>query len=187
MWQGSCHRVLDVCHQVRQAVVRRAELLEIQAGMASSEPGGHLSQADVPDVDAAADSFGVSELLRHLDEPAAIQAGGVLEKYQGTVRPLAEAGIQLTQPGEQTVRLCPHLTLVMDDEAGDAAREAVGECLYQRAVPPVQHVDAPVQVDDGQARMGRDESQDMLELIWRVGVDLGGRAHLGEAQPGESK
>ena len=45
------------------------------------------------DVDAAADSFGVSELLRHLDEPAAIQAGGILEKYQGTVRPLAEAGI----------------------------------------------------------------------------------------------
>jgi hypothetical protein len=27
----------------------------------------------------------------------------------------------------------------------------------------------------------------MLELIWRVGVDLGGRAHLGEAEPGEPK
>jgi hypothetical protein len=25
----------------------------------------------------------------------------------------------------------------------------------------------------------------MLELIWRVGVDLGGRAHLGEAEPGQ--
>ena len=34
VWQGSCHRVLDVCHQVGQAVVRQAELLEIQAGMA---------------------------------------------------------------------------------------------------------------------------------------------------------
>ena len=73
----------------------------------------------------------------------------------------------------------------MDDEAGDTAREAVGEFPHQRAVPPVQHVDAPAQVDDGQARMGRHEPQDMLELIWRVGVDLGGRAHLGEAEPGE--
>jgi len=43
VWQGSCHRILDVRHQVRQAMVRRAEFLEIQAGMASSEPGGHLS------------------------------------------------------------------------------------------------------------------------------------------------
>ena len=33
--------------------------------------------------------------------------------------------------------------------------------------------------------MGRHEPQDMLELIWRVGIDLGGRAHLGEAEPGE--
>jgi len=41
--QGGCHRILDVGHQVRQTVVRRAEFLEIQAGMASSEPGGHLS------------------------------------------------------------------------------------------------------------------------------------------------
>jgi len=29
----------------------------------------------------------------------------------------------------------------------------------------VQHVDTPAQVDDGQARMGRHEPQDMLELI----------------------
>src|SRR6266550_5509473 len=134
------------------------------------------------DIDAAADSFGVQESLHYLDEPPAIQSGGVLEENHGSIRPLAEASIQLTHPGEQTVRLCPHLALVMDDEAGDAAREAVGECLYQRAVPSVQHVDAPVQVDDGQARMGRHESQDMLELIWRVGVDLSGRAHLGEAE-----
>jgi hypothetical protein len=33
--------------------------------------------------------------------------------------------------------------------------------------------------------MGRYEPQDMLELVWRVGVDLGARAHLGEAEPGE--
>src|ERR1700726_1462280 len=137
------------------------------------------------DVDAAADSFGVPESLRYLDEPPAIQSGGVLEENHGSVRPLAEASIQFTHPGKQTVRLCPHLTLVMDDEAGDTAREAVGECPDQRAVPPVQHVDGAAQVDDGQARMGRYEPQDMLELIWRVGVDLGGRAHLGEAEPGE--
>jgi hypothetical protein len=185
VWQGSCHRILDVCHQVGQAVVRQVELLEIHAGMAVSEPGGHLSQADVSDVDAAAYSFGVPELFRHLDEPSAIQAGGVLEENQGTSWPLAEAGIQLTHPGEQTVRLCPHLTLVVNDEAGDAAREAVGEFLYQRAVPPMQHVDAPVQVNDGQGWMRRYEPQDMLELIWRVGVDLGACAHLGEAEPGE--
>jgi len=101
------------------------------------------------DIDAAADSFGVPESLRYLDEPPAIQSGGVLEENQGTVRPLAEASVQLTHPGEQTVRLCPHLTLVVDNEAGDTAREAVGEFPYQRAVPPVQHVDAPAQVDDG--------------------------------------
>ena len=183
--QGRRHRVLDVCRQVGQAVVRQAELLEIQAGMAVCEPGDHLSQADVSDVDAAADPLGIQEPLRHLDEPAAIQSGGVLEENHGTVRPLAEAGIQLTHPGEQTVRLCPHLTLVMDDEAGHAAREAVGEFPHQRAVPPVQHIDAPAQVDDGQARVGRHEPQDMLELIGRVGVDLGGRARLGEAEPGE--
>jgi hypothetical protein len=137
------------------------------------------------DIDAAADSFGVPESLRYLDEPSAIQSGGVLEENHGSVRPLAEVSVQLTQPREQTVRLCPHLTLVMDDEAGDTAREAVGECPDQRAVPPVQHVDGAAQVDDGQARMARHEPQDMLELIWSVGVNLGGRARLGEAEPGE--
>jgi len=185
VWQGGCHRILDVCYQVRQAVVRQVELLEIQAGMAVPESGGHLSQADVSDVDADAYSFRVPELFRHLDEPSAIQSGGVLQEKQGTSWLLAEAGIQLTHPGEQTVGLCPHLTLVVNDEAGDTAREAVGEFLHQRAVPPMQHVDGPVQVDDGQGWMGRYEPQDLLELIWRVGVDLGARAHLGEAQPGE--
>jgi hypothetical protein len=183
--QSSRHRILDVCYQIGQAVVCQVELLEIQAGMAVSESGDHLSQADVSDVDADAYSFGVPELFRHLDEPSAIQSRGVLEENQGTSWPLAEAGIQLTHPGEQTVRLCPHLTLIVNDEARDAAREAVGEFLYQRAVPPIQHVDPPVQVDDGQGWMGRYKPQDLLELIWRIGVDLGARAHLGEAEPGE--
>src|ERR1700745_40313 len=104
--------------------------------MAISEPSDPLSQADVSDVDTATDSFGVPEPLGHLDEPPAIQSGGVFQENQGTVRPLAEASVQLTHPGEQTIRLCPHLTLVVDNEAGDTAREAVGEFPYQRAVPP---------------------------------------------------
>jgi hypothetical protein len=182
--EGRGHRILDVGHQVGQALVRRVERLEVQAGMAVCEPGGHLSQADMPDIDAAADPLGVPEPFGHLDEPSAIQPGRVLEENQGTIRPLAKVGVQLTQPGQQTVRLGPHLALVVDDEPGDAAREAVGEFLDQRAVPAVQHVDTPVQVDDGQARMGRHEPQDILERIRRVGVDLGARAHLCEAQPG---
>ena len=97
MWQGASHRVLNVRHQAGQSVVRRAELLEVQARMAAPEGGGHLSQANVADVDAATDPFSGLELLRHLDEPAAIQAGGVLEKNKGTVRPLAKPGIQLAQ------------------------------------------------------------------------------------------
>ena len=137
------------------------------------------------DVDAAADPLSGLKALRHLDEPAAIQSGGVLEEDEGAIGPLAEASIQLAQSGEQAVRLCRHLTLVMDDQAGDAAGEAVGEFPHHGAVPPVQHVDATAQVDDGQARMGGHELQDILELVRRVGVHLGGHAHLGEAEPSE--
>src|SRR5438128_1755175 len=109
MWQGAFHRVLNVRYQVGQSVVRRAELLEVQAGMAASEPGGHLPQADVADVDAATNPLGVLETLRHLDEPAAIQSGGVLEKNEGTIRPLAKVGIQLAHRGKQAACLCRHL------------------------------------------------------------------------------
>ena len=73
----------------------------------------------------------------------------------------------------------------MDDEAGDAACEAVGEFRHQGAVPPMQHVDAAAEVDDGQARVSGHELQDILELVRRVGVHLRGRAHLGEAEPSE--
>gem|GEM_PF-1379194 len=93
VWQGASHRVLDVRHQVGQAVVHRAELPEVQARMVVSEPGGRLSQANVTDVDAATDSLGFFQPLRNLDEPAAIQSGGVLEKEEGAVPPLAKAGI----------------------------------------------------------------------------------------------
>ena len=153
--------------------------------MAVSEPGGRLSQADVADVEAATDSLGSLKTLRHLDEPAAIQSSGVLEKDEGPIGPLAETSIQLAQSGNQAVRLCRHLTLVMDDQSGDAAREAVGEFPHHGAVPRVQDVDATVQVDDRQARMGGHELQEMLELVRRVRVHLGGRAHLGEAETSE--
>src|SRR5580704_1227826 len=103
MRQGASHRVLDVRYQAGQAVVGRAELLEVQAGMAVPEPGGRLSQADVADVDAAADSLGVLEPLGHLDEPAAIQSGGVLEEDHGPIRALAKAGIQFAHSGKQAL------------------------------------------------------------------------------------
>src|ERR1700721_2773012 len=127
MRQGASHRVLDVRYQAGQAVVGRAELLEVQAGMAVPEPGGRLSQADVADVNTAANSLGVLKPLGHLDEPAAIQPGGALEKNQGPVRALAKAGIQFAHPGQQALGLCSHLTFVMDDQAGDPACESVSE------------------------------------------------------------
>jgi hypothetical protein len=185
MRQRASHRVLDVRDQVGQPVILRAEFLEIQAGMAVSEPGGRLSQADVADVEAATDSLSGLKALGHLDEPAAIQSSGVLEKHEGAIGPLAEASIQLVHGGEQAVGLCRHLTLVMDDQSGHAAGEAVGEFPHHGAVPPVQHVDATVQVDDRQARMGGHELQDVFELVRRVRVHLGGRAHLGEAETSE--
>jgi hypothetical protein len=33
--------------------------------------------------------------------------------------------------------------------------------------------------------MGGDEAQDILQLIWRIGVHLGRHAHLGETEPSE--
>src|SRR5262249_11086855 len=111
--------------------------------------------------------------------------GGVLEKNEGTARQLAKPGIQLAHRGKQSVCLYPHLTFVMDDQAGDAACEAVGEFPHRGTVPSVQYVDATVQVDNGQTCMGGHELQDVLELVGRVGVHLGGHAHLGEAEPGE--
>ena len=153
--------------------------------MAVPEPGGRLSQADVADVDAAADPLGVLEPLGHLDEPAAIQPGGVLQENQGPVRALAQAGIQLAHSGQQALGLCSHLTFVMDDQAGDPAREAVSEFAHHGAVSPVQHVEAAAQVDHRQAGLGGHERQHVVELVRCLGVHLGRRAHLGEAQPGE--
>jgi len=124
----------------------------------------------VADVDAATHSLSGLKTLGHLDEPAAIQSCGVLEEHEGAIGPLAKVSIQLAQSGEQAVGLCRHLALVMDDQPGDAAGEAVGEFPHHGAVPPVQHVDATVQVDDRQACMGGHELQDGFELVWRVRV-----------------
>src|SRR5258707_645903 len=85
----AAHRVLDVCGQLRQPDVPGAKARKAQAGMAACEPGGRLPYAEVADVDAAADPFGVLELLRQRDEPARLQAGGVLEEEERTCRPLA--------------------------------------------------------------------------------------------------
>jgi hypothetical protein len=185
MRQGAPDRVPDVVREAGQAVVRRAELLQVQAGMAAAERGGHLPQAHVADIDAAADPLSVLEPLRHLDEPSAIQPGRVLEEDEGTVRPLAKARVQVAQAGQQAIRMRLHLALVVDDQAGDTACEAVGEFAHQGAVPPVQHVHVAVQVHHGQARMGGHELQDILEVVRRAGVYLGGHPHLGEAEPRE--
>ena len=155
--------------------------------MALAERGGHLPQANVADIDAAADPLSVLEPLRHLDEPSAIQPGRVLEEYEGTIRPLAKARIQVAQAGQQAIRMRLHLALVVDDQAGDTACEAVGEFAHQGAVPPVQHVHVAVQVHHGQARMGGHELQDILEVVRRAGVYLGGHPHLSEAEPRESE
>ena len=66
---------------------------------------------------------------------------------------LAQARVELAQHGEQAVGLVPHVALVVDDQAADAAREAGGELHNRGAVLLVQQVDAAVQVDRGQARV----------------------------------
>src|SRR6516165_5054961 len=93
MRQGASHRVLDVRHQVGQTVVCRTELLQVQAGMAVAEPGGDLPEANVADINAAADPLSVVEPLRDLNEPSAIKPGGVLEKDEGTSRPRAKVRV----------------------------------------------------------------------------------------------
>ena len=49
----------------------------------------------------------------------------------------------------------------------------------------IQHIDAAVQVDHRQVRMRGHEPQHVLKLVRRVGIHLGGQAHLGEAEPGQ--
>jgi len=129
--------------------------------MAAGEAGRCLPYADVADVEAAADSLGVLEPLRHLDKPGWLQASSVLEIDEGSVRPLAKALIELTHPSEQRVCLPRHVTLVMDDQAGHAAREAVSELRNQSAARPVQHIDATVQVNHRQVRMRGHKLQKM--------------------------
>jgi hypothetical protein len=74
---------------------------------------------------------------------------------------------------------------VVDDEASDAAREAVGELSHHAVATLVQHIDAAIQMDHRQDRMRRHEPQNMLKLIRCVGIHLGGQAHLSKAQTGE--
>jgi hypothetical protein len=148
--------------------------------MAACEPGGRLPPAEVPDVDAAADPLGVLELLRQLDEPARVQAGGVLEEDERAVWQLAQARVELAQHGQQAVGLVPHLPVVVDDQAADAAREAAGELPDRGAALLVQQVDAAVQVDRGQARVRGDELQDVLS-------SPGESAYVSAARPAWAK
>ena len=138
--------------------------------MAAPERGRRLPDAEVADIDAATDSFSVAEPLRHLDEPPGLQARGVLEKDQGAARPLAQPRIELAHRAEQAVCLLPHLILVMDDKAGDAAGESVGELPDDGAAGLGQHIDAAVQVDRRPVRVRGHEPQNVLELRWRVGI-----------------
>ena len=109
--------------------------------MAEPEPGGGLFDADVADIDAEANPLRVLKLLRHLHEPAQIQAGGVLEEDEGAIGPLAKAGIQLAHPFEHAVGVCLHLALVMDDHSSDTACEAVSEFPDRGPASLVENVD----------------------------------------------
>jgi hypothetical protein len=73
----------------------------------------------------------------------------------------------------------------MDDQASDAACEAVRELPHHAEATLVQHVDATIQMDHGKVRMRRHEPQNVLKLIRCVGIHLGGQAHLSETEPGE--
>jgi len=83
--------------------------------------------------------------------------------------------------------LFPHHLFVMDDQASDAPREAVGELPDHGATTLIQHIDATVKVDDRQVWVGGHELQNMRKLVWRVGIYLGSQAHLGEAEPSKLK
>ena len=74
---------------------------------------------------------------------------------------------------------------VMDDKTGDAARKSVGELPDHGAAGLVQHIDAAVQMDHGPVPVRGHEPQQVLKLRWRVGIYLGGHAHLGETEPSQ--
>ena len=137
------------------------------------------------DVDAATHSLSVLEPFRYLDKPGQLQAGGVLEKDDGTVWPLAQARVELAQHGKQAACLCSHLTFVVHDQAGHAACESAGESRDHVTARLVQEIDAAVQVDHRQVRMRRHEGQNMLQLVRCAGVHLGGQAQLREAEPSQ--
>jgi len=66
---GAIHRILDVRGKIGQPPVPGRKSPEAQAGVVAVEPGRSLPHADMADVDAAADLFGVEEPLRQFDEP----------------------------------------------------------------------------------------------------------------------
>ena len=145
--QCAAHRVLHLGGELGQPAVPGVKVPEAQTRMTAGEAGRGLPYPDVADVEAAADPLRVLQPLRHLDEPGWLQAGGVLEIDQRSVRPLAQARVEVTHPGQQPIRLRCHLSFVVDDQAGHPARIAAGELGHDGAARLMQHVDATVQVD----------------------------------------
>jgi Fe-S oxidoreductase len=182
---GAAHRVLDVRYQAGQAGVGRAEAAQGDIGMAAGEPGGGLPDPDVAHVDAGADPLGVLQLFGQLDEPPGFQAGRVFEEHPGRVRDAAEAGVQVPQGAHRIVGRVAHAGLVVDDHAGQAPGQAVGELLDQAAVPLVQQVQPAIQVNRRAARVRRHVREQPVKVVRRVGVQLGGQAGLGETEAGQ--
>ena len=179
---GAAHRVLDVGGQLGQPGVAGAEVPEVQAGMAAGEPGGRQPVAEVADIDAAATRSTSWSFSATSTNQAGSRWAAYSRKTKGAVRPLAQARVELAQHGQQAVGLVPHVALVVDDQAADAAREAVGELPDRGAALLVQQVEAAVQVDYRQVWVRGHEIQDVLKLAGRVGVRLGGQARLSEAE-----
>lgn len=179
------HRVLDVRHQAGQAGVGRAEAAQGDIGMAAREPGRGPPDADVTHVDAAADLVGVFDLLGQLDEPRGLQAGRVLEEHRRRARDAPEPGVQVTQGRRRVIGRLTHVGLVVDDHAGQAPGQAGGELLDQAAVPLAQQVQPAIEVNGRAARVRRHIRQQPVEVVRRVGVQLGGQAVLGETEAGQ--
>ncbi len=183
--QRAAHSILNVRDQTGQPTVRWAEVSGAQPRMAAAKPGGRLPYADVADVDTAANSLSVLQPFRQLDEQARLQARRILKEDGRTIGPLAKTRIELPRCGKHAVRLGPHVSAVVDDQTRDPSGEAVGEFPDRGAVLLVHEIDAAVQVNHRQARMGGRELQDIVKLARGVGVHLGCQAHLGEAERGQ--
>jgi hypothetical protein len=139
----------------------------------------------VAHVDAAADPVGVFQLLGQLDEPGRLHTGCVLQEDLGRGADAAEAGVQVPEGGDRVVGRLAHARVVVDDHARQATGQAAGELLDRPAVPLAQQVQPAIQVNGREARVRRHEREDPVQLVRRVGVQLGGQAGLREPEAGQ--